>query len=585
MKTRFQVVLEDAIKGYTLDQDKIITPQETVERFRKKLAAMDLDILEETVRIDNGRLDIPVFFSVCGKDAHEVIGTKKQMGKGATVEQSEASAVMELAERYSFFSFCRDPSNFLVKAYRDLDEPAISLEMIARSVHDESKELAQALDIFTTIPLKWVRAYNLTQDQPVLVPFNWFFAINEFNGPSAGNCREEAILQGICEIVERHVSSLVSRNRMVVDGLNLDSATDPAVKDMLEKYRRIGVRLFASDFTLDTGIPSVGVMAYDPSTFPDRSEIVWTAGTTPDPQKALSRALTEVAQLAGDFNSSSNYVASGLPKLRDLSDAQFIMNPDKVVDIQTLPDLSSQNIRIEVENCVRALARIGMEVLLVDVTHSRLGVPAYYTIIPGAHFRERAAGTSVGLFTAKLISESEDRRWAVEMLEKMDKRLPGQYYIKFFLGVTFLSLEASEKALACFQESMTLSPKTEDIPSIFFYMGMCLKEIERYKEAITVLEKAVSFDPERPEVYNLLGFCFFKLGEHKRAIDCFKRVLQLNPGSGIDYANIASNYRDMGDVDKAIRYYRFALELDPTIDFARENLKRLEERLEKLATS
>ena len=305
---------------------------------------------------------------------------------------------------------------------------------------------------------------------------------------------------------------------------------------------------------------------------------MWTAGTTPDPQKALSRALTEVAQLAGDFNSSSNYVASGLPKLKDLSDAQFIMNPNRVVDIQTLPDLSNQNIRVEVENCVKALARAGMEVFLVDVTHPRLGIPSYYTIIPGAHFRERAAGTSVGLFTAKLISESEDPRWAAQKLEKMDNQFPGQYYIKFFLGVTNLSLDAPKKALPFFEEAMTLGPKAEDIPSVFFYMGMCLKEVGRYKEAVAALEKAASFDPERPEVHNLMGFCFFKLGEHKKAIDCFKNVLQLNPGSGIDYANIASNYREMGELEKAARYYRFALELDPTIDFARENLKRLEAR-------
>lgn len=578
MNKRFHVLLEDATKGYTLDQDKIISPEETVKRFREKLAALDLDLLEETVRMDNGRLDIPVYFSICGEEAHEVIGTKKQMGKGATVEQSEASAVMELGERYSFFSFCKDPSNFLVKAYRDLDEQAISLDLIARSVHDVSGDLGRALDIFTTVPLKWVWAYNLTRNEPALVPFNWFFAINEFNGPSAGNCREEAILQGICEVVERHVSSLVSRNRLVVDGLDLDSATDPAVLDMIGKYRRVGVRLFASDFTLDTGIPCVGVMAYDPSTFPDRSEIVWTAGTTPDPQKALSRALTEVAQLAGDFNSTSNYVASGLPKLKDLSDAKFIMNPSRVVDIRTLPDLSNQNIRVEVENCVKALARAGMEVFLVDVTHPRLGIPSYYTIIPGAHFRERAAGTSVGLFTAKLISESEDPRWAAQKLEKMDNQFPGQYYTKFFLGVTNLALDAPKKALAFFEEAMTLGPKAEDIPSVFFYMGMCLKEVGRYKEAIAALEKAASCDPERPEVHNLMGFCFFKLGEHKKAIDCFKNVLQLNPGSGIDYANIASNYREMGELEKAARYYRFALELDPTIDFARENLKRLEAR-------
>jgi ribosomal protein S12 methylthiotransferase accessory factor len=32
----------------------------------------------------------------------------------------------------------------------------------------------------------------------------------------------------------------------------------------------------------------------------------------------------------------------------------------------------------------------------------------------------------------------------------------------------------------------------------------------------------------------------------------------------------------MGDKDQAIAYYRLALELDPTIEFARENLNKLE---------
>ena len=35
----------------------------------------------------------------------------------------------------------------------------------------------------------------------------------------------------------------------------------------------------------------------------------------------VSRALTEVAQLAGDFNSGANYVASGLPKFTTLEEA------------------------------------------------------------------------------------------------------------------------------------------------------------------------------------------------------------------------------------------------------------------------
>ncbi|MBL7174513.1 MAG: YcaO-like family protein [Desulfobacteraceae bacterium] len=571
-----KVVLSDAFKRYTFDQDKVFTPEETVRRFREKLKVVDLDILEETVRIDNGRLDIPIYFSVCGRDAEEIIGTKKQMGKGGTPQQSEASAVMELAERFSFFSFCKNQNSFFVEEYRNLKERALPFESIALSVHDNSDELEVAKEIFSALPLKWTWGFNMTRQEEVLIPFNWFYTINEFNGPSAGNCVEEALSQGICEIIERHVSSVISRNRLKRSAINIDSVTDPLVLEMIKKFWSAGVKLFISDFSLDTGIPSVGVMAYDASTFPEKSEIVWTAGTTPDPQKALSRALTEVAQLAGDFNTSSNYVASGLPKFKDLDEADFVIHPESGIDITRLPNLSHDNIKVEVENCISALSRIGMEVIVINTTHPQLEIPAFYTIIPGAHFRERAAGTSVGMFSAKLMAESEDPQWALSQLIRMGDLLPGKYYIKFFLGSLYLSMNEPTRALGYFNEALDLDPKEEDIPSIYSYIGICLKDMEQYTEAIINLEKAERYDKERTDIYNLMGFCYFKLREHEKAIQCFQKVLQLEPGSAIDYANIASNYRDMGEKESAIRYYRFALELDPSIDFARENLMRLQ---------
>ncbi|MCK5341042.1 MAG: YcaO-like family protein, partial [Desulfobulbaceae bacterium] len=112
--------LTDSFKHYTYDQDKACTPEETVARFKNRLSEINLDILKEVQRIDNGRLDIPVYFSLCGKDAHDIIGNKKQMGKGSTPEQSRASACMELAERFSFFSFKKNPDNFLVGTYKEL---------------------------------------------------------------------------------------------------------------------------------------------------------------------------------------------------------------------------------------------------------------------------------------------------------------------------------------------------------------------------------------------------------------------------------------------------------------------------------
>jgi ribosomal protein S12 methylthiotransferase accessory factor len=108
-------------------------------------------------------------------------------------------------------------------------------------------------------------------------------------------------------------------------------------------------------------------------------------------------------------------------------------------------------------------------------------------------------------------------------------------------------------------------------------MGVCLKDMERYEEALAVLDKAEALDRERTDVYNLKGFCHFKRGEHLAAIDNFQQVLRLNPGSAIDYANIGVNYRAMGEVEKAVRHYQIALTLDPSIDFARDHLAALTE--------
>ncbi|MFC1886477.1 YcaO-like family protein [Thermodesulfobacteriota bacterium] len=570
-----KIVLNDAFKRFTLDQDKVMTPEETVRRFKEKLKNLDMDILERTVRIDNGRLGIPVYFSMCGKDAASVIGTKKQMGKGASTAQAEASAVMELAERFSFFNFCNDPKNFFIEKHRNLADRAISFELIAQSVHDASNDLAISKNIFQNLPLKWTRAFSLTRNEPVLIPFNWFFTINEFNGPSAGNCVEEALSQGICEIIERHVSSQVNRNKIQVPLIDPDSATQPLVREMIQKFKNTGIQLFLSDFTLDTGIPTVGALAYDPTTFPAKSEIVWTAGTTPDPQKALSRALTEVAQLGGDFNTSANYVASGLPKFKTLTETQFITSPGKHTDIGKLPDLSNDNIKIEVQNLISTLASKKMEVIVVNTTHPLLEVPAFYTIIPGAHFRERAIGTSVAMFAAKIIAESENPDVAVVELNKLDRMLPGKYYIKFYIGSCHLSLGDPETALLFYHQALDLEPTGQDIPSIYSYIGQSLKNMEKYEEAIDALQTGATYDAERTDIFNLLGFCYFKLKKYNEAIEHFKKVLRINPSSAIDYANIASNYRDMGEKEKAIRYYDMALTIDPTIEFARENLMRL----------
>ncbi len=571
----YEIILKDAKKGYTFDQDKIMSPAETVQRFKTKIAGLDLDILSQTRRIDNGRLDIPVFFSECGKDAQQVTGTKKQMGKGGTPEQSEASAVMELGERFSFFSFVNKQENFSYATPAELGDQALDYSQIIQSVHDKQADAIKVKPIFDQLPLKWTQGYNLTRKKECLIPFNWFYMINEFNGPCAGNCTEEALSQGICELVERHTSSLVSHGKLKVPGIRLDSFTDPLVRKMLEKYQQQGIQVYASDFSLDTGISTIGVLAWDPATFPLMSEIVWTAGTSPDPQKAMSRALTETAQLAGDFNSGSNYVASGLPKFTSIEDAQWITHPETRVNMADLPDLSHDNIRIEVETLVQTLADRGYDILAIDTRHPDLGIPAFYTIMPGAHFRERAVAASVGMFTARLITESFDPVQALNRLEALETALPGQYYTSFYRGLMFNALYDQPQALAEFETALTREPARMNLPDIYSHMGACLKDLGEYDRSLEICKSGLAIDRQRPDMLNTMGVCCFMTQLYEKAIAHFENAIAVDPSLAINYANIGSCYRELKETRLAIKYYEMALKIDPCITFARENIEKL----------
>ena len=570
--------LNPAYKESQSTSDKIMSAEETVRMFTEKSESANLDILEDATRIDNGRLDIPVYFSTCGPDAFSLTGTRKQMGKGATPELAKASAVMELAERFSIYSFLENPDNFITDTYANVQDRAVDFQYIARSVHDENSAFyVESRQIFSDIEFRWAKAYNLSKNIEVLIPVDWFFLINEFNGTCAGNCKEEAICQGACELVERHVCDIVSGKMPSLPRIDPSSARTPETRELIRKFTDNGIRVAVQDFTLDMGIPTVGAVAWDPATFPAESEIVWTAGTAPNPDKALSRALTEVAQLAGDFNTASNYVASGLPKFESIDEAEkFVEKSSGPVDLSTLPDISSHNIKEEVTQIIQALEQNGMDLFVIETTDPNLGIPAFYCIIPGTRFRERAENSSVAMFTARYIFENHPHEKAYDKLMKMAEMIPNQYYVEFFLGLCRLSSGDPEHALSHLEKAMELEPSAQDIPSICSYTGVCLKEAGEYERAIQVLSTGLEADSERTDIHNLMGFCNFMLKRHEESIRCFKEVIRLDPGSAIDHASIGSNYRELGDIEKAKQYYEIALAIDPGLDFARENLEKLE---------
>ncbi len=570
------ITLRSVPKAYHQEQDKARPPQQTVEWARGRFAGLGQEVLQKTLRIDTGRLDIPVYLSLCGQAASALTNTKKQMGKGASPVQAEASALMELAERYSFFHFMRT-TDFPWLSPRQAPEPRLDFAQVAKSVYHPAADLERARRVYELLPQTWTWAKNLSAGRDEMLPLGWFFAINEYNGPAAGNCLEEAVLQSLCEVVERHVSACVTLEERPTPAIDPASIDDPVARELLQKFQRAGIEVYLKDFTCDMGIPSVAALCWDPGTFPQKSEIVYAAGTATSPAKALIRALTEVAQLAGDFHTGSNYKVSALPKFAALEQAAYVTSAAGSIALDALPDVSAEDFKVEVQNCVSALAQRGFTVLTLDVTHPLLQVPAVYTIIPGAHFAYRTSGTDVVFHAAKLASQLMPPQAALEVLSAMAEALgaEGAYYLHFFRALALIGLERSQEALDELDRALGLHPPSKDEASIHTQRGVALKDLGRYEEAKQALLRAAGFPEPHSEVFNLLGFCHYALKEHEDSIQAFSRAIELDPGLGINYANIGSNLRELGRAQEACAMYEHALELDPGLDFARQNLKKL----------
>lgn len=564
-------------KGYTVDQDKICPPAATVARARDAFARLGAGILAETRRIDTGRLGIPVFMSICGEEARAVMPTRKQMGKGASPEQAEASALMELAERFSFFSFWRDAGRFVTATWSEAEAhfgPAMPpLSLIRHSVGEQLSD-ADTRRILDLVPWRFALARDVARDADVAVPLDWFKILNEFNGSSAGNCFEESVLQGACELVERHVCAVIDRDRPCLPTIDPVGIDDPVLAGLLEAFTREGIQVWLKDMSLGMPVPTVGAIAYDPATFPHASEIVFTAGTAASPAKAAIRALTEVAQLAGDFETASNYEASGLPKFTNLADAAWVM-AGPVVALAGLPSIERPDIAEELATLAGALDALGHPLFTVDTTHPDLGLPANYNFVPGFAFRERTPAASLGLFTGRLLAEEADPATADAGLATLAEIYPSAPFVPFFEGLLSLRLDDPEAALAQFACAEALQPRAEDQALAAFYQAHALSRLGRFEEIVPILDRAVALSPEVKEYFNLRGVARFKAGDYQSAAVDFEAALALDAGSAMDLANLGLCQLRLGRTDLAVHYLENALELDPGIDFARKQLDAL----------
>ncbi len=395
---------------------RTLSSRATVARYRKHVSPLT-GVVSRLERIE---ADVPLNtsffakhnFSAPSKTVHELRGALEggSFGKGSNAEQGEASALMEAIERYS--GVFQGDEIRIAKRFKDFAQGEAILAnsvlnfseaQFKRSLSDIPEQEDEPVSPYlfdTDTEMDWSPVWSLRDKCFRYLPTSvlYFYYTGQIvpfhadsNGCAAGNTREEAIVQGFLELVERDAYAIWWYNRL----------KRPAVNSKIQRFLRSG---FASSAGRKRQAP-VGAGHHKRSWHSDlcrnraldqgRSRIYRVRvrrafrcahrhaadadGAEPVP---LHRTYYQGARLQASLD--------GVTPLR-LADFPFLLPGDgEVIEAEFDSKFSHLETKDQVEACVAVAQKQGLDFLVLDQTRPDIEAPVVRVIVPGMrHFYRR----------------------------------------------------------------------------------------------------------------------------------------------------------------------------------------------------
>ena len=147
------------------------------------------------------------------------------------------------------------------------------------------------------------------------------------------------------------------------------------------------------------------------------------------------------------------------------------------------------------------------------------------------------------------------------------------WLVLYARGITHERLQEWDKAEADFRNALTINP---DQANVLNYLGYSLIDRgEKLDEAMTMIEKAVSLQPESGYIVDSLAWGLFKLGKYETAIPHMEKAAELMPVDPIVTDHLGDLYWAVGRQLEAKFQWRRALSFDPEL----KDATRIREKL------
>lgn len=391
---------------------RTMTSRATVSRFRKHVSPLTGVV----TRLERIEADLPMNTNYFAQHnfsapAHSIDQLRSGLsggsfGKGSTAEQGEASALMESIERYSgifqgdeirttrrFVDFV--PGDALLPNDVQLfSETQFKNRFLQQP--DDPHPVPEPFDPSTRT--EWSPVSSLRDKRFKYLPTGLLYFFyggfhTDSNGCAAGNTRDEAIVQGFLELIERDAYAIWWYNQVQRAAVDLEQFDDFYVRDLQAQFADAGRKLWVLDVTTDLGIPTyVAIMHWMQN---GHENIEFGSGAHFDRHIALLRSLTELTQFmsVGMMGGASGEkpTLDGVTPLR-LENYPFLTPSDRPI-VPPAPSLKlHDNTRDQVIACVEIAARAGYDFLVLDQTRPDVEVPVVRVLVPGLrHFYRRFA--------------------------------------------------------------------------------------------------------------------------------------------------------------------------------------------------
>jgi ribosomal protein S12 methylthiotransferase accessory factor len=252
---------------------------------------------------------------------------------------------------------------------------------------DGSHPVSDPID--TTKEIEWTPVWSLRDQRFKYFPTGLlYFFYEDFhtdsNGCAAGNTREEAIVQGFLELVERDAYAIWWYNRLQRPEVDLSEFDDAYIRDIKSQFADHGRKTWVLDITSDLGVPTyVAIMHWMQD---GKEHIEFGSGAHFDRRIALLRSLTELSQFLsigeGGLRGDRSTLDGTTPlKLENYPFLQPTKNAGAPPPLGMNVPLDS--VKEQVEACVEVARRGGYDFLVLDQTRPDVEVPVVRVLVPG----------------------------------------------------------------------------------------------------------------------------------------------------------------------------------------------------------